>query len=309
MAVHAAGQHQVHIFLEGIGGQGDDGHGAGVGPVHGANGLGRGIAVHFGHLQIHQNQVVEILGRLGEHGHGFRSVTRLVNIQTQMRELLNDDDAVDFHVIRQQNALARELDRTRAGPGFFFRAVFRFLEPEGEGKVAALALGARHADFSAHMLDDALADGKPEARAAVGAGNVAAALLKGLEQRFEHFVGYAHAVVPHEEGNQPFPLPFVLLPYPEMDLPEFRRELGRIAQQVDQYLAQAQRVRLQIRRVLKTFHGNREGDVFFIAAGADDVLHTVHQLVERETVLAQFNSARLNFGDIQNVVEQTQQMP
>ena len=132
MAVHAVGQHQIHVFLEGIGGQGDDRHASGVGPVHGADGFGRGVAVHPGHLQIHENQVIEVDGRACEHRHGFGSVRGLIHPQTQVRKLFNDDDAVYLHVIHEQNALARQGCRAFVGGFPLLRGVVRFLEPEQE---------------------------------------------------------------------------------------------------------------------------------------------------------------------------------
>ena len=61
-------------------------------------------------------------------------------------------------------------------------------------------------------------------------------------------------------------------------------------------------------RGCNAFHGNIESNVFLHAAGTDNALHAVHKLGKRKTVFAQFYLARLDFGDVQNVVEQAQQM-
>ena len=55
----ACGQAALDFFLEGMGGQGDDGGGLPVGGLFPfPDGSGGGMAVHDGHLHVHQHQVI-----------------------------------------------------------------------------------------------------------------------------------------------------------------------------------------------------------------------------------------------------------
>jgi len=56
-AVHADGGAQIAIALEGIGGEGDDARGAG-GILAAADFAGGFVAVHLGHLDVHQDEIV-----------------------------------------------------------------------------------------------------------------------------------------------------------------------------------------------------------------------------------------------------------
>ena len=66
MIVHASGQALFAIPVHGVGGHGNDGK-FGKSRI-GANGLGGGDAVHDGHLHIHEDDVVIVLGDLLDSG-------------------------------------------------------------------------------------------------------------------------------------------------------------------------------------------------------------------------------------------------
>ena len=81
----ACGQASLDFFLEGMGGQGDDGGGFSVGGfLPFPDRSGGGMAVHLGHLHVHQHQVV-VLGPVHVDGDfscfgGFQLVAGLFEV-------------------------------------------------------------------------------------------------------------------------------------------------------------------------------------------------------------------------------------
>ena len=61
MRIHPRLQGALHILVEGVGRQRNNGNRLGVWPIERSNGLRRLQAVHLGHLAIHKHQVIGLL--------------------------------------------------------------------------------------------------------------------------------------------------------------------------------------------------------------------------------------------------------
>jgi len=202
MGVHAGGQAVSHVFVEGVGGHGDDGHRRGVGPVHGPDGSGRFQTVHDRHADVHEDgvEVVEhrfakggradlpVVGGLHDHflffEHGFRNflVQRMVFAE-------EDVFAGQFgNAVRGGCVLlqVREFARFRRGDAVEFKF---------DGEDAAFAYAALHGDRAAHELHELFRDGQPQARAFAVGGVDAAFLRERFEERFLECFAHADAVV------------------------------------------------------------------------------------------------------------------
>src|ERR671927_1084189 len=89
-----------------------------------------------------------------------------------------DDLAARLVVVDDEHALAAQV----GGSGVRQGGRRRPAQPHGEPEGAALARRALHADLPAHQLDELLADGQPQPRAAVLAGGRAVGLAERVEE-------------------------------------------------------------------------------------------------------------------------------
>ena len=148
---------------------------------------GRLVAVHVGHLAVHQDGVVALRGERLER---LAPVADDVGATAAALERADGDDLVDGAVLGDQHERRRTAPR-RTGGAFISRGFLRRrrradrlaeveLEPE-RAAAARLALGA---DRSAHQLDQLAGDREAEAGAAV----VARRRGVGLRERLEHAV-------------------------------------------------------------------------------------------------------------------------
>ena len=74
MVIHAAGEGFLHIFLEGVGRDGDNGYRAGIFAGKAADSLCGLISVHSGHLDIHEDGIKGTRGGRGENVHRLSAV-------------------------------------------------------------------------------------------------------------------------------------------------------------------------------------------------------------------------------------------
>lgn len=115
VGVHAGIQAFLHVLGVGVGAHGDDGHSPGTGLPAGADGPGRGVAVHDRHHQVHQNRIAA--RRVGGKGaHGALAVKRLDDLGPGAFQHELGDLHVQLVILDNQQALA-----VQVGGGFLLR--------------------------------------------------------------------------------------------------------------------------------------------------------------------------------------------
>ena len=274
-------------------------------------------AIHQRHLHVHQHavelrlaqQVKRLFAIVGQADGGARF------FQQFQRHLL-----VEGVVFHQQDArmLERAHHQGGVGAGAHGRCRLRHAvehgrrrlvgnaqvgrEPEG----AAGAGTAVDAYVSTHQLGQLLADGQAQARAAIFARGGGVGLLEGLEE-FTHFIlRQADAVVAHFEAYQAVPGVRHHLAHFHGNAALFA-ELDGVIGVVDQHLPQAQRVAHQYGRQLRVDLEQQ----FQVLAGGARRHHRhqgLHHVVETEVDALDFQLARLDFRDVEDIVDDAQQM-
>ena len=125
VGVHAAGQGFLAVLLKGVGGEGDDRHGARVVAAQIADFPGRRQAVHDRHENIHEDDV-EVLRRAGREAfHRFFSVTGRFDAEPAGLELLAGDLHVELVVLNQKKVFSPEIKEVFLRP-FFGRVSVEF---------------------------------------------------------------------------------------------------------------------------------------------------------------------------------------
>ena len=191
-AIHADPMAGLGALVGGLCRHGEDGDGGGVGPVEGADGPGRLEAVHHRHHHIHEDGLIPARRTGGKALHGFPAVPCLVHRCALTGELELGHLHVDVVVLHQQDV--HPVQPPVVG-GFGLGLCGGVLvqqegQLDGEGSpLPRLALGR---DAAAHLADQLLDDGHPEAGTPVLGAGVGGLLGKGLEQLVLHEIP-AHA--------------------------------------------------------------------------------------------------------------------
>lgn len=110
VVVHASRQTGVPVFVEGIGGHGQDGHRLAL--RHAADGPGGGNAIQPGHLDIHQDQVI---GRGAGQGHSLQAIVGHIHPQARPFEQGQGHLLVGRVVLGQENVTATQGRQVRQG--------------------------------------------------------------------------------------------------------------------------------------------------------------------------------------------------
>ncbi len=201
---------RIHALIERlavrIGGKGDHRRLALVSLILlGADGARERVAVHLGHLQVGDHEVVAFAAPLGER---LEAAARGVGFQAQDLQLALEHGEVDRMVVDDQQLGAGrcgERDRSaHAARGLLLvanRAGARLLGGERHRNARAQAFGAGDLDRAAHQLDQLARDGEPEAGAAVAAAGLGFALLERLEQAPLRLGAHADAGIVHAEAE------------------------------------------------------------------------------------------------------------
>jgi hypothetical protein len=230
---HARLQAPSPFLGQGVGAQGDDGQ-VWRQCAQFAGGL---VAVHQGHLQVHQHRIKAVAGLLRRRHRldGFEPVLGEANLRALARQDPPDQEAVDLDVLGDEQAQACQ---TRTDSGGLHLGVARHGARLDGGQwqrqceFAAAAEFARGDEVTPHLPGQVPRDDEPEPGAAVAAGGGAVALLECHEQARTLLVTEADAGVADRERAM------VMRPGdPQQDLPALR-ELDRFGQQVDQHLLQ-----------------------------------------------------------------------
>ena len=166
MGVHADGEGFLAVFVEGVGRHGDDGDSAAaIRQI--ADELRRLIAVHVGHLDVHEDGII-IARRVGfECLDAEFTVGSALHGKAALFQNGHDDLCVEVVVLGQQDAAAPELGRVALCILLFYALLdlIRQWEPEGDGHSGSCAQLALHVDAAVHPLHESLHDGQAQAGA------------------------------------------------------------------------------------------------------------------------------------------------
>ncbi|MGA1994360.1 MAG: hypothetical protein ABSH45_01160 [Bryobacteraceae bacterium] len=100
IVVHAGRETDLAGALEGFGGHGDDGR-VPAGRFGAADRAGSGVAIHFGHVAIHEDQRI---GEKADHPDGFVAVGGDVDAEAELFEQAHGDLLIDGVIFRDQDA-------------------------------------------------------------------------------------------------------------------------------------------------------------------------------------------------------------
>ena len=165
---------------------------------------------------------------------------------------------------------------------------------------AAFAGRTVHLDLALHQLGELTTDRQPQPGSAEATCDRTISLFERLEYPLHLFGGHAGAGV--DDGD----LHGVLVPADTNGHRTVPGELDRVADQVEQHLAYAHRIDQDDARVLNHLHVER------VAVAACQRLqtaqHVVDQRGDQHRLGRQLDMARLDAGDVENVVDQRQQV-
>ena len=136
--------------------------------------------------------------------------------------------------------------------GTALRLVVLHLKPRREEECAAHADLAFHPDAAVHQFHQLLRDGQAQTRAAVLAGSGTVGLGETLEDEPELVLGDADAGIGDGEAETSRPVVFGIRLDPHFE-PALVGELDRVAEQVDEDLAQPVRIADQITRDVRRY--------------------------------------------------------
>ena len=305
--VHARRQAALPVFGKGIGGHGDDRQ---ILPLRQLPNLPRRRdAVHARHLHVHQHDVEILAGDLGA---GFQAIHRRLHLHPGVTQQFKADFEIDRLIIDEQDA------QRLAGLGQFLRHLVHVgcrhgrlgvlgaaLENAGEPEGAALARFAFDAHFTAHQGGQALGDGQPQAGAAELAGGRAVGLDEGFEQLVAGLGRQADAGIAHRKAQGQLLIGAIQHIHAQADRAG-GREFDGVAGEIEQGLAHPGFIALDPQRAIGTAEFQRQP--LFLGALGDDRAHLVEQDIERKIALFQIQPAGLDFGQVQDVVDDGEEM-
>ena len=109
MLVHAHGLGRLHVLGEGIGGHGHNGHLSAVVPIHGPDGPGSVVAVHPGHLNVHENNIIVSVRGLAHLVHRLHTVPGVLHRQAGHGQEFLGNLRVEGVVLHQHGPTAGEV--------------------------------------------------------------------------------------------------------------------------------------------------------------------------------------------------------
>ena len=174
-----------------------------------------------------------------------------------------------------------------------------------DGKCGALAVLALHSDLAAHHLQQVLRDGKAQARTLDSAVLLKVHALE-LAEKFGHILRLdADACVLYSE-HEPQRAAVALSAHVEQDAP-LVGVLHGVVQDIHDGLAHAYRVPVQpVRQVFVNV--DMEVQALLFRLEHDHVRHVVQDGAELVIHLNDLHPARLDLGEVQNIVDDGQQV-
>ncbi len=307
MVHHARGQALAAFVQHRVRGLSDDGQ-VGRELQDAAGGL---VAVHLGHLDVHQHDVVGVAA-VGQH-----AVDRLAAVAhdggsgTLELQRALQHELVDLVVLGHQHTHAVEASRGVA-PGGVRRALrlARGRGHEGQAQLedAARAGLAAHQHDAAHQLGQAAADGQAQPGAAEAPRGGRVGLLERVEQMPQVFRRDADAAVgdavDHLRGRA---VVAGLQAHPHVDAAGLG-ELDRVGQQVHQHLLRTQAV-AQAALGQRGVEDQVQADRLLGGAIPQQRDRLLGQRAWRDRPLFDAQLAHLQLGEVQHVVDDAQQQP
>jgi hypothetical protein len=300
--VDAGGLH--FLFGERLAGWGErDQLRAGDGGV-GLDRAGEREAVHLGHLDVEEREVVGVA--LG--GGGAQHAERLV--PPAALPFWSFHAKIWWRRICRLVALSsttstRRFDQPSRSPATGGWSPGGFFELGGEPERRALARLALHADLAVHHDHELLGDRQAQAGAAVAARGRAVGLREGLEQLRLHRGRNAHAGVAHLEAEDDAVVAFGLPGDADDDFAALG-ELDRVADEVHEHLAQPARIAAQEARHFGRQVHDQLGALGLRALG-EHVERALDGLRQVEVERFEGELAGLDLGEIEHVVDQGEQ--
>ena len=222
-----------------------------------------------------------------------------------------DDDLVGHRIFGHQNVEYVRMPDSLVVSGL--GGLLTHLQGQVKVKHRAIALAAGHTDLPAHQLHQLFANGKPQAGAAIAAGGGAVGLLKLLEHALLRSLRHADAAVTHHKVR-PLHIPrgcgqalrcFLQRLHMDGDATLFS-ELERVTDEVDQHLADASRVAIDVGRDAGV-HVDRKLDRTLTRALIEHDQRFAQHGAQGKVDVFQGELAGLDFGDIKQVVHDGEQ--
>ena len=307
MGVHAGIQAFLHVLGVGVGAHGDDGHSPGTGLPAGADGFGRGVAVHDRHHQVHQDRIVA--RRVGGKGvYGALAVKRLDDLGPGAFQHELDDLHVQLVILDHQQALA-----VQVGGGFLLRPGGGRVVVDGkrqrDGKAAALPHRALDGDRAIHLLHQLVHDGHAQPGAAVLGARGVVLLAERLKQVVVNKVlRHADAGIPDRERIGRGVGGAAHLPQAGGDRPAGLVVLDGVAVQVHKDLFQVERTAQQV-GVVHIVVVRVQLQPALLRLKADDVIDLDKGPAKVEGLCLQHKAVALDLAHVQHVVDEGEQVP
>ena len=303
VSVHPAFHRLLQVVVKSIGRHGDDRYRAAVFPLHTADRAGGLETVHDRHHDIHQDHIVSAGLSCTDPFHGLRAVIDTVHRKAPLLQQCQSDLRIQLIVFHDQNTTTLE--------GDLFLLCLRlhiltFFQQNGETERAAFSQFAVQLNTASHHLDQTAADRKTQARALLLGRVPVGGLLKGTEHSLLVFLCNTDSRITHRKIDYRFLLQRFLFPYRQRHPALCRGKLHRIAQQIDQHLADTHFIRHKPGiRHLDLLH-----EIYLLGRRLrhDQFPDRTEHLMDIEIDRFQLHLAALDLGHIQNVIDQAEQI-
>ena len=263
-------------------------------------------AVHFGHFPVDQDQIIVLPPPVTDadlvHAlpAGFRRIAAYAHLaENDFRVFKSDPVVVDHqnaHILGNQIILF----------GWEILSL-RFAQRNGYRKNSALALFAFYLNVAVHELHDALGDRHAQARRTVAAGGGRVLLAEGVKNPGQKLLAHTDAGVADDKAERRLPVIARSLLDHKADRPALRRELDRVAENVDHHL-------LELRGVADIIIVHLTDDAAVVdeplvpALAADDRVDLLQRLGKGELLLFDGHASGFDAAHVQDVVDDPQQM-
>ncbi len=179
---------------------------------------------------------------------------------------------------------------------------------QGNGKAerTSLTQSAFQLNAAPHQLDQPAADGKPKSGSLLLGRVSVGRLFKGAEYPVLLFPGNTGSRILHRKIEGTALIRGRRLFYGERDPSAFRREFHRIAQKIDQYLADPHSV--SDKPAVRQINVLNETDALGRCLGQDQFTDRAQHFIHIEVKGFELHLAALDFGHIENIIDQSQQI-
>ena len=264
--------------------------------------LGRGVAVHPRHLEVHEDHVEPFPRARVDRRHAVADGAHRVArpLEKPDRHPLVGDGVLD-----QEHAQGHALDDRLAGRRGLVGAGLGEPEPRREMERAALPRLALQAHRASEGVHEAGGDGQPQTGAPVAPGGRRVGLHELLEDRLLLARRYADAGIGHVETQHDAVVDRIVPPDVQRDRAP-PGELDGVRQEVGEDLPQQSPVAdHRVRHV--GVHVVRQLDVLAVKAGRERLHQGVEALAEAERVRLDNQLAGLHLREVEDVVDDVEQ--